>query len=146
LTIDSLQLTIILFLTFAYHAERNEESCFCGDFMDDYLYAILALGDARDPVRMTDVALRLGIAKASVSRAVRLLSERGFVCYERYGTVTLTERGAELARGIRCRRSLFKLFLVERLGVEPDIAERDAGRMERAASAETVAALENFMK
>ncbi|GHU92909.1 hypothetical protein FACS1894208_01100 [Clostridia bacterium] len=113
--------------------------------LDDYLDAIFSLGDARDPVRMTDVALRLGISKASVSHAVRGLVERGLVTHARYGMVALTDEGFELARGIRRRRALFGRFLTERLCVSDEVAERDAGRMERAVSAETLAALEKFM-
>ncbi|GHV37537.1 hypothetical protein FACS18949_17860 [Clostridia bacterium] len=116
-----------------------------GAQLDDYLDAIFSLGDARDPVRMTDVALRLGTTKASVSYAVRGLSERGFVTHERYGTLSLTDEGFELARGIHLRRLVFKRFLTECLGVSETDAERDAGRLEHAACAETSAALERFM-
>ncbi|GHU87133.1 hypothetical protein FACS1894202_00780 [Clostridia bacterium] len=113
--------------------------------MDDYLDAIYSLGDARDPVRMTDVALRLGISKASVSHAVRALVGRGLVTHARYGTIGLTDEGFELAQGIHQRRAVFGRFLAERLGVSDEVAARDAGLMERVASAETLVALEKFM-
>ncbi len=112
--------------------------------LEDYIEAIYALGD-RDPVRLTDIATRLGLSKASASRAIATLQNEGMVTHERYGTLTLTELGLIRAQEVSRRHMLFKRFLIERLFLSEEIAEQDACRMEHAVSAQTVAALENFM-
>ncbi|MCL2084313.1 MAG: metal-dependent transcriptional regulator [Oscillospiraceae bacterium] len=113
--------------------------------MEDYIEAIYALGDARDPVRLTDIAQRLGLTKASVSRAVHSLSEEGLITHQRYGTLSLTEAGIRLAREVYHRHTLFKRFLTERLYLPEDVAEHDACRMEHAAGPQTIEALERFL-
>jgi len=113
--------------------------------MEDYIEAIYTLGDARDPVRLTDIAQRLGLTKASVSRAVRSLCEEGLVTHQRYGTLMLTEPGVEHAREVYRRHTLLKRFLTERLYLSDDIAETDACRMEHAVSRQTVEALELYL-
>ncbi|GHV04915.1 hypothetical protein FACS1894217_00940 [Clostridia bacterium] len=113
--------------------------------MDDYLAAIYRLGDARDPVRLTDLALALGLSKSSVSRAVGILCERGLLTHSRYGNIVLTDEGFALGRAIQARREVFKRFLIEILGLPADVAAADAGRLEHAASPDTAVALERFV-
>lgn len=114
--------------------------------LEDYIEVIYSLGEARDPVRMTDIAARLELTKASVSRAVKNLREEGLIEHERYGTLTLTERGLDTAREIARRHKLFKRFFTDILGLPEDIAERDACRAEHVVSEQTVTALEEFIE
>ena len=113
--------------------------------LEDYIEVIYSLGEARDPVRLTDIAARLELSKASVSRAVKALRAGGFVEHERYGTLMLTELGLETAREVARRHKLLKRFLTGVLGLPEDIAERDACRIEHVVNPRTVAALEEFV-
>src|SRR5215216_5507066 len=63
-----------------------------------------------------DVAERLSIAPPSVTNMFVRLQERGFVDYERYRGVSLTERGREEALRLVRRHRLIETFLLEHLG------------------------------
>ena len=64
---------------------------------EDYLESILVLSKKGGGVRSIDIATRLGVSKPSVSHAMKLLREDGYIAMDRYGTVTLLEKGAEIA-------------------------------------------------
>ena len=63
---------------------------------EDYLEAMVMLGASQTTgVRSVDVAEKLGVSKASVSKAVAGLREAGYLDQAHYGSITLTERGLE---------------------------------------------------
>ncbi len=106
---------------------------------ENYLEAILALGE-RGPVRSIDVAQHLGVSKPSVSRAVSLLREGGFVVMEPGGVLSLTDEGQEIAERIYERHLLLTRWLIH-LGVSKDVAAQDACRIEHDLSVESFDAL-----
>jgi DtxR family Mn-dependent transcriptional regulator len=110
--------------------------------LEDYLEAILALAPR---ARVSAIARRLGVAKASVTEAVKKLADQGFVDYARYGRAELTVRGAAAARRVRARHNLLSSFLENVLGVPPATAERDACILEHGLSAETTRKLDEFI-
>ena len=73
--------------------------------LEDYLEMVSFLAD-EGQVRVTDIAARLGFSKPSVLSALKILEDRGLVTHERYSTVSLTDKGAELALTIRERHNL----------------------------------------
>ena len=73
---------------------------------EDYLESILVLSKKGGGVRSIDIATRLGVSKPSVSHAMKLLREDGYIAMDRYGTVTLLEKGAEIANQIEIVVSL----------------------------------------
>jgi DtxR family Mn-dependent transcriptional regulator len=97
-------------------------------------------------VRVTDIASRLGFSKPSVLTALRLLEEKSLVEHERYGSVELTQKGRKLAAKIRERHFLIKEFLLKKLDVGEETAEKDACKMEHVLSEETFEKLKSFMK
>jgi DtxR family Mn-dependent transcriptional regulator len=105
--------------------------------MEDYLEMVSFLAD-EGPVRVTDIAVRLGFTKPSVHAALKTLEEQGFVDHRRYSPVILTEKGQVLAHEIRERHNLIKNFLITSLGVSVEIAEKDACKMEHVLSEETL--------
>ena len=116
-----------------------------GDFMqihesgENYLEAILALSE-KGPVRSIDVAQHLGFSKPSVSRAMSLLRENGYVVMDDIGLLTLTPAGMEVASRIYERHRLLTRWLTQ-LGVDPKIAAEDACKIEHDLSPETFEAL-----
>lgn len=108
---------------------------------EDYLESVYRLSlaaDAEGGVRSVDVAEQLGVSKASVNKGVAALREAGLVEQGRYGRVVLTEQGRELGAEVwRCHRML-RAFLVADLGVEPEVADREACLMEHALSRDTM--------
>lgn len=114
--------------------------------IEDYLEAILALSFENKAVRVTDIAERLGVAKASVTQAVNVLKEKGLVTQERYGRVYLTDDGIREAGRVRKRHRVLRFFLRDVLGVNENTAERDACLMEHAVSPETMERLIKFLE
>ena len=103
---------------------------------ENYLEAILQLQEEHGSVRSIDVVQHLGFSKPSVSRAMSLLRENGYVLMDRDGLLTLTDAGREIAERIYERHKLLTRWLIS-LGVEPDRAAAYACRMEHAVSNET---------
>ena len=103
---------------------------------EDYLEAILMLSKQGSAVRSIDIATMLGVSKPSVSHAMKLLREDGYIAMDRYGTVTLLDKGAEIANHIYERHRVLS-SLLERLGVNPEVAREDACKLEHDLSDES---------
>lgn len=102
---------------------------------EDYLEAVFILSQ-RGPVRAIDVARYLGFAKTSVSHGLRLLRQGGFLRRDSDGYLFLTGQGRETAEKIYARHCFFTEWLVG-AGIDPEIAEQDACRMEHTISEES---------
>jgi DtxR family Mn-dependent transcriptional regulator len=113
---------------------------------EDYLEAVLALSEEHEKVRTTDVALRLGVSKPSVNRAMKVLSQDGYIRQETYGDIHLTEKGRLKASQIYFRHKTLTSFLIEVLGVDAVIAEQDACLIEHDISSETMEKLASFLR
>lgn len=111
---------------------------------ENYLEAILALGEKGGPVRSIDVAQHLGFSKPSVSRAMSLLREGGFVVMDAGGSLRLTDDGMEIARRIYERHLLLTKWLIH-LGVSETVAAEDACRIEHDLSVESFDALRSHI-
>ncbi|MCG9968666.1 metal-dependent transcriptional regulator [Pelotomaculum terephthalicicum JT] len=103
---------------------------------EDYLKVMLELSDDAG-IHSSDIANALGISRASVSCMMNVLKDEGYVTKEKYGTVTLTENGRNVAANIKRRYDSLKAFLNNVLGVEAATAARDACRIEHLISPET---------
>ncbi len=103
---------------------------------EDYLETILRLSKQNGAVRSVDIAAMLGVSKPSVSHAMKLLKEDGYVAMDRYGTVTLLEKGLEIATKVYERHTVLSNML-QNLGVPEAIAKADACKMEHALSQES---------
>lgn len=96
---------------------------------EDYLETILRLKAEKGAVRSIDVATSMNYSKPSVSRAMGLLRENGYIIMDKEGWITLTERGTAVAERIYERHRLLTQWLVS-LGVPDDIATADACKIE----------------
>lgn len=105
-----------------------------------YLETILILSQTSNWVRSIDVGEYMGFSKPSVSRAVGLLKKGGYVTTDASGALFLTEAGRQIAEKIYERHTLLTEFLV-RIGVEREIAARDACKMEHDISDQTFEAM-----
>ena len=105
---------------------------------EDYLEAIVMLGGTTtDSVRVVDVAAKLGVAKASVTRAVSYLKENGLLDQPYYGDITLTEEGFARGNSVLERHHMLYSFLTQVLGIDEERAEDEACMMEHAISDES---------
>ncbi|MGM9613073.1 MAG: metal-dependent transcriptional regulator [Butyricicoccus sp.] len=111
---------------------------------ENYLEAILMIQHEKGSCRSIDVAQFLSFSKPSVSRAMSLLRENGYVVMEDGGLLTLTDTGREIAERILERHELLTEWLTE-LGVSPETAQADACRIEHVISIETFERIKAFI-
>ena len=109
---------------------------------EDYLEAVLRLSAAQKDVYAVEVSRELGVSKPAVTKAMRILTQKGYVEI-RDNHIRLTERGREYAESVFEKHKLLTAFLVK-LGVDAQTAEADACRMEHLVSEATYAAIKNF--
>ena len=98
-----------------------------------YLEAIQVLSIEKGAVRSIDISEHLGYSKPSVSRAVGLLKNGGYILVDKDGLITLTDAGKEVAEKIYERHTLITRFLIS-IGVDEKTASEDACRIEHAIS------------
>ena len=103
---------------------------------ENYLEAILLLSRQTDRVRSVDLAEHFGYSKPSISRAVSLLADGGYIERADDGTISLTVAGAEVAERVYDRHETLTAFLAS-IGVDPQTAADDACRIEHVISEET---------
>ena len=109
-----------------------------------YLETILVLSREKGQVRSIDISEHMGYSKPSVSRAVGLLKNDGFITVEKDGYIHLTEKGQSLAEKILDRHTIITQLLI-RLGVSRDTAVNDACRIEHVISDETFQAVRHHL-
>ena len=112
---------------------------------EDYLEAVLVLQQKQGMVRSVDVARHLEISKPSVCHAVALLRDGGFLTMDEDNFLHLTELGQEIAENIFERHQFFRDQLIA-AGVSPDVAERDACKIEHVVSDESFRKLKENSK
>ena len=105
-----------------------------------YLETILVLSKEHSYVRAVDVGEYMGFSKPSVSRAMRLLREAGYVQTDENGFLQLTESGEARARKISERHTVLSEYL-KKIGVSDEVAVDDACKLEHYMSDETFEAL-----
>ena len=108
-----------------------------------YLEAILVLAKKSGYVRSIDVSEYLGYSKPSVSRAMGILREGGYILMEKDGAITLTDSGKKLAETIYERHTVLSELLI-RMGVDEKTATDDACRIEHVISDESFQAIKQY--
>ena len=114
---------------------------------EDYLESILALEEhlGHGQVHSIDIVNRLGFSKPSVSIAMKKLRENGYISMSGDGSITLTDKGMEIASNIYDRhKTLTKVF--QCIGVSPGQAEVDACKVEHDLSEETYGKILEFLE
>ena len=110
-----------------------------------YLETILLLSLEHGKVRSIDVANRTGYSKPSVSHAVNLLKDNGYIVIDSDGSITLTEEGRAVAQRMYERHTLLTSLLI-RMGVSEQTAAADACRIEHDISEETFEKLRIYVQ
>lgn len=100
---------------------------------EDYLEAVLMLQQKHGMVRSIDLARHMGYSKPSISHAVGVLRDGGFLTVDPGGFLLLTDIGREVAEKIYERHQFFTQWLIG-AGIDPETAEQDACRMEHGIS------------
>lgn len=111
----------------------------------DYLEAILELSEHSNAIRPVDLANRIGVSRASITKAIKVLKSSGYIEQQRYSDIYLTPEGKTAAIAVTYRHKVLRTFLIDILGVDPKIADEDACKMEHNISFQTLTKLCEFV-
>ena len=114
--------------------------------MEDYLEAIANLGEGKKVVRVKQISEMLGVKMPSVTSALKKLSEQELVEHERYGQIKLTPEGDKVARDVIYRHEALTHFFAQALGINREIAEEDACKIEHVISSPSLERVIKFIE
>ena len=113
--------------------------------MQNYLELIYELSIDGKKARVSDIAKQLGVSKPSVNNAVVVLAKDGYVDYEKYADIKLTDKGRKTAEFICSKHQTIKQLFIEVLNIDEKIADTDACLIEHVISDESIKAMQVFM-
>lgn len=109
----------------------------------DYVKVVWSAGEWSDePVTITQVAARMGVAASTASDNVRRLVDQGLLNHAKYGAITLTHKGTRHAVTMVRSHRIIETYLVERLGYDWDEVHDEAEVLEHACSARMIEAMD----
>lgn len=112
---------------------------------EDYLEAVLELTSEKIVTRNKDLADKLGVKRATVTRSVKALALKGLIDHETHGYITLTEKGREIAVEITSRHDLFNHFFRDILKLDRNEANAIACRIEHLISGDALTKFKSFV-
>jgi DtxR family transcriptional regulator, manganese transport regulator len=115
------------------------------DRMEDYLEVIYELIEQKGYATTVDISDYLNVSSPSVTKMTQRLDENGYLIYEKYRGIRLTNEGVRVAKSIRTRHGLLAEFL-RILGVNEEDANSDAEGIEHHLHPETISKLAEFIK
>ncbi len=110
---------------------------------EDYLKAIDTIVEEKGYTQVKDISKLLDVSPSSVTGMFKKLNKEGLINYEKYGGVTLTTQGRKIARRTKKKYSVLHDFLML-LGVDENIADEDACKMEHVVNPQTLEKLTKF--
>ena len=113
--------------------------------LEEYLKTMYVLKIQSDQIRVTDIANKLNVSKASVNKAVNNLKDENLVNYEAYGSIELTNEGEELAKKVLEAYDIGVLFFRDVLGLDEEKATNEAEHLKSAISDEAFNSLAKYV-
>ena len=114
------------------------------DRMEDYLEVIYELVQQKGYATTVDISSYLNVSSPSVTKMMQKLDETGYLKYEKYRGIKLTNEGIRIARNIRNRHGLLAEFFML-IGIDEETANNDAEGIEHHLHPETMKKLEEFI-
>jgi len=114
--------------------------------MQGYLETVYECSEGELGARVSDIAARLNVSKASVSDAMTVLARHGMVESSPYSRIHLTDQGLRLAEMISLRHNAIENLFTKVLGVRPSVAYADACAIEHIISQESVEKISSYLK
>lgn len=113
---------------------------------EDYLTAIYRNLDDAGEIRQNLLAAKLEISNAAVTDMLRKLSRDGFVDYQKYKSIKLTNEGESYAKNMLRRHRIWEVFLHQTLGMTWDKVHDEAEKLEHSSTDELINLLEEFLE
>jgi Mn-dependent DtxR family transcriptional regulator len=113
--------------------------------MENYLEAIYELSGDEKGARVSDIAERLNVTKASTNSAMSTLAEKGLIVNEKYGEIFLTAAGRSQAEFTSKKHHIIRKFFIDILKIDVDTADSDACAIEHVISSKSIEAMQEFL-
>lgn len=110
---------------------------------ENYLETIFVLSKKNGAVRSIDIANEMNFTKPSISVAMKRLREDGYINMDHDGTITLTEKGREIAVKVYERHQIIAKLLIA-IGVSEETAYEDSCKIEHDLSQETFEKIKEY--
>ena len=110
---------------------------------EDYLEAIYVLEITDQKIKSVTISKMLDVSKPAVTKAMNELFDANYVEKTPYSQIKLTKAGRQIAKNVYHRHTVIRDFLINKLGVSKEIAEKDCCMIEHVISPETLKAMEN---
>ena len=127
------------------HEGKDERIDTTTDAMEDYLEVMYELIQKKGYATTVDIANYLHVSSPSVTKMVKRLDKMGYLIYERYRGQQLTPEGIAVAKNIHKSHGLLVEFL-KMIGIDEEIAKRDAEGIEHHLHPQTMEKIEEFME
>ena len=114
--------------------------------LEDYIEAVYNIYLAEKKVKAVDVSRRLNVSRASVTEALQKLEQLGLINYGHYGVISITEEGVKKAKEVIKKHNTLSLFFEKVLGIEHELAEDTACKIEHVIGDEILSKLEEHMQ
>jgi len=124
----------------AHQSKRTRSSA----RMEDYLEIISELVELKGYATTLDISRYMNVSAPSVTKMLQRLDEGGFLEYEKYHGINLTNKGKQVAEGIRQNHGILLEFF-EILGVGYDTANQDTEGIEHHLNQKTIKQLIKFI-
>jgi Mn-dependent DtxR family transcriptional regulator len=107
--------------------------------MSNLDYTVLKyLFEAEKPLKIGTIKKGLKIPHSTLGSCIERLEERGFVNYEPYYEVELTEKGEEMAKELLRHRHLIEILLYKELGLDKELAHKESQKFNLLLSCQTI--------
>lgn len=97
---------------------------------EDYLELIYELSKDNSNFKAVDIANKMNISRASVSEALKKLSEQGYIIYEKYKPAVLTDKGLAIAKQVLNKHNVLFSFFKDYLNLSEEDSQINACRIE----------------
>lgn len=113
---------------------------------EDYVRAIYLLQNSLKGATVTEIALRLGLRKSTVSERIKELVKDGLLTADPYAPIALTKKGILLGEKMTYKHRLIEVFLNDILKVPKNKVHEEAERLEHAVSDDVIKRLAKFLE
>ncbi len=114
--------------------------------LEDYIEAVYNIYIRENKVKAVEVARLLNVSRASVTEALQKLEQLGLINYGHYGTISITEEGVKKAKEVIKKHITLAEFFENILGVEHELAEETACKIEHIIDNRILKKLEKHIK
>ena len=125
-------------------AHESEKSISISDRVEDYLEVISELVDMKGYAATLDISRYMNVSAPSVTKMLKKLDAEGFLEYEKYYGINLTEEGQRVADMIKQKHGILLEFF-EILGIGKEIANQDAEGIEHHLNPKTIRQIRKFV-